>query len=197
MTRETPTPMDILTPRLVIIVGHEKKKPGATFALGGSEYQYNSEIANIIEERSKTQKIDVKVVFRDGIGISGAYKKAASLKPDACIELHFNAFNKKAIGTATLCSVESMDQTFAKLVHTKICSVFERVGLSRGVQVLPRSARGGANIYGLPGSANCLVEPFFGDVLSEAQLASSKKQQYAQCLIDAFVQWCRIKGLLS
>jgi hypothetical protein len=146
---------------------------------------------------SPTLASELRWCFRDGVGIAGAYKKANALKPDACIELHYNAFNKVALGTETLCTVDSKDQGFAKIVHKNICVVFERGGMSRGVKVLPRSARGGGNIYAMPAYSNCLVEPFFGDNPSEAKLAQDKQSAYAKCLIYSFVEWSRSVGLIN
>jgi len=177
---------------LAVIVGHEKKAPGAVMHRSQgfmTEYNYNTSVALAMAAYAKTKNVDVKVIFRDGIGISGANKKAASFKPDACIELHFNSFNAQAHGTETLCSADSRDVSFARIVQAKMCEAFERVGSSRGVKVIPRSARGGGNVHGLPAIANCLVEPFFGDNQSEAALAIAKRDTYARALVDAFLSW--------
>jgi N-acetylmuramoyl-L-alanine amidase len=183
-------PFDVVKPVCVLIVGHEKRAPGASFALGGSEYDYNKKVALLaLDVAKRSPVIDLKVLYRDGIGITGVYKQAARLKPDACIELHFNAFNRQASGTETLCSAETQDKQLALAVHKMCCEVFERKDLSRGVKVLPRSARGGQNIYGLPGFANCLVEPFFGDNLSEARLAQGKLANYAVGLVSVLESW--------
>lgn len=193
----TPRPSDPLSATLVLIVGHEKKAPGADFALGGSEYQYNSDIAKRAKEYAarKYPNLKVEIVFRDGVGISGAYRKAKALKADACIELHFNAFNGQAQGTETLCSVEHEDRKFAEYVHNKICEVFERAGKSRGVKALSRSARGGQSIYSMPGSANCLVEPFFGDNKAEAKMADERRIPYAVALLEGAVEWLKHHAL--
>lgn len=195
--RETPAPDEALQATLVLIVGHEKKAPGASFALGGSEYDYNTKVAALCEDYAKRTYpgLNVKTVFRDGVGISGAYKAAKGLNPDACIELHFNAFNGKVAGTETLSTVEDKDKAFAKVVQKAMCEVFERGGDSRGVKVIPKNARGGGNIYSLPGFANCLVEPFFGDNREEAQVALNKQKDYARALIDAAVEHFKALGL--
>jgi N-acetylmuramoyl-L-alanine amidase len=195
--RETPAPDEATKGTLVVVVGHERKAPGAAFALGGNEYHYNSEVASKMKSYAdqKYPNMKVEVVFRDGVGISGAYKKAKALNPDACIELHYNAFNKQAFGTETLTSVEDKDQKFAKIIQAKCCEVFERHGQSRGLKVLSRGGRGGQSLYGMPGSANCLVEPFFGDNPDEAKLAQDKQEAYAHGLVDAFNEWAKSVGL--
>jgi len=193
----TPGHDDKLTATLVVIVGHEKKAPGADFILGGSEYQYNSDIALKIKQfgAEKYPNLKIEIIYRDGIGIGGAYRKAAALKPDACIELHFNAFNGRAHGTETLCSVSSEDKKYAGIIHAKICQVFDRSGSSRGVRVLSRGARGGQSVYSLPGSANCLVEPFFGDNAEEAKMANERRTPYAMALLEGTVDWLKSQGM--
>lgn len=192
---ETPSIEDHTKATLVVVVGHEKKAPGADFVLGGSEYQYNSDIAQRMIDFAARKYPNLKVVkiFRDGIGISGAYRKAAGYNPDCCLELHFNAFNGVASGSETLCSMNSEDKKFAAIVHGKICEVFERLGRSRGVRVLARGDRGGQTCYSLPGTANCLPEPFFGDNAKEAKLADEKRGEYAIALVEAAVEWIKEK----
>jgi N-acetylmuramoyl-L-alanine amidase len=183
--------------RLVLIVGHEKRAPGADLHGGGSEYEYNTDIARLCTENAKVlyPNLEVHTVFRDGVGISGAYKRAALLNPDCCIELHFNAANNQAKGTETLCTFDSIDSKFAEIVQAEICKAFERGGMSRGVKKLTRNARGGGNVHSLPGDANCLVEPFFGDTPSEAKLAREKKEVYSHALLEACVKWAHAQGI--
>lgn len=193
--KETPSIEDVLKPVVVVLVGHEKKAGGAGFKHTAfkNEYAYNTKTAEMMlaYAKEKYPGMDMHVIFRDGIGRSGALKKAAQLQPDATIELHFNAANGKAMGSETLCSVEQKDRDLATLVQDKICMVFGRGGKSRGVKAIPRSARGGENVYLLPGYANCLVEPFFGDNPTEAELAVKKHKQYAEGLVEAMFAWCK------
>lgn len=198
MKRETPDILFKGLAKLVVIVGHEKKAKGATLHGGGSEYEYNNQVADFMIAHAKAQypMIEIQKIMRDGVGISGAYKKALAAKPDACIELHFNAYNGKALGTETLSSIDEQDKIFAGIIHKGTCKVFNRDGLSRGVKVLSRSARGGQSLYSLPGYANCLVEPFFGDNPGEAKAAREKQKTYAEALVDAFVLWAINQGLL-
>jgi N-acetylmuramoyl-L-alanine amidase len=142
----------------------------------------------------------MKIILRDGIGISGAYRVARELKCDAVIELHFNAFNGKASGTETLCTVNDKDKKFAKLVQVAMCKVFDRKpgnAGDRGVKVISRSDRGGGNVYGIEQAANCLVEPFFGDNYNEAKMALECFDSYAKCLLDATKQWAVDVDLLK
>jgi N-acetylmuramoyl-L-alanine amidase len=189
--RETPLPGETMRPKLALIVGHTEKAPGASMATGGSEYDYNKRIANLCAEYVKENNLnlDLKIVYRDQIGLRGAYDRVASLNVDACIELHFNAFNKQVTGTETLCSPKPMDKEFAAILHEKICRVFHRDNDSRGVKIIPRGANGGFAVYSLGDIPNCLVEPFFGDVLEEANMALAKEKEYAESLVLGTAQF--------
>lgn len=182
---------------LGLIVGHEKKAPGANLFGGGNEYTYNSEIAAIVKQMCAGSNIDCKVIFRDGIGIDGAYKRAFDLGCDCVIELHFNAFNKSATGTLTYTSTASEDVAFSHVVHKAMVGVFGTEGRrDRGVVSLGRRDRGGRNVYSFNGMPNCLVEPLFGDVESEAKLAIAKKREYAAALVQAVTTWARKQDML-
>ena len=65
--------------KIGVIVGHEKKAPGARLSKPWltHEYYYNSEIAQLMfTEGEKLANVDVEIFYRDGVGISGAYMKA-------------------------------------------------------------------------------------------------------------------------
>jgi N-acetylmuramoyl-L-alanine amidase len=176
------------------MIGHSKKAPGARFALGGNEYHYNSKVADIAKRYADSKygkNVTTHLIFRDGIGRSGAYKKAEQLQCDVVVELHFNAFNKTVVGTETLTTTHSGDKAYGKAMQDMMVKVFDRTGQSRGLKPISRSTRGGANVYGLPNGYNCLVEPFFGDVRSEAEMALDKQEEYAKGLINTSVKFCR------
>lgn len=176
--------------RLGLIVGHTKRSGGATFALGGNEYSFNTRVANIAKDYSKRfETFDVEVIFRDVVGISGAYKRAKELNCDVVIELHFNAFNKNVRGTETLTTTHVGDKAFGLEIQKMMCSVFNRGDLSRGLKPIARGDRGGKNVYSYDGY-NCLVEPFFGDNIDEARLAEGQINAYARGLVDASQRFC-------
>lgn len=197
--RELDAPSDMRRLTLGIIVGHTKSAGGAGLhGTSMNEYQYNSQVAELMKaECERLGTIIPKIIFRDGIGISGAYKLAEKAQCDCVVELHFNAFNGSVEGTETLCTMSSDDKEFAGMVHRGICRAFGRVGNSRGVKPLSRSARGGGNIYAFPNGANCLVEPFFGDNASDAQKARSLQGTYSKALVEQINLWGMQKGLLD
>jgi N-acetylmuramoyl-L-alanine amidase len=183
---------------LGIIVGHEKAAQGATMPGGLTEYQYNSLVAEELERVAKDYPwLTVTTIKRDGIGIWGAYQAAKTANCDAVIELHFNAFDEVSEGTETLCTADSDDIDFAHYVHRAMCEVFGRSGESRGVVVIGKTSRGGANVYAFPDGVNCLVEPFFGDNAKEAALGNDKREAYAKALLLATVIWAKRRGLIK
>ena len=174
-----------------LIVGHEKRAPGASFNNEAfkHEYDYNTAVAAAVATIAEQMGVKTSVVFRDGIGISGAYREMRKIAPDCCIELHFNAYNGKVTGTETLCTTDANDKELANMVQSFVCAAFGREGFSRGVKVLSRSSRGGGNVYSGYGFANCLVEPFFGDNAGEAKMAAGNIDKYAKSLVEACLNW--------
>ena len=171
------------TIKLGIVVGHTKDASGAEMVKPYcvSEYVYNTEIASLIKQYAESrpdQKVTCEIIFRDGIGISGAYEKAVKLKCDCVVELHFNANDSQTTGTEVLCSYDQKDIDFASYFQKNICKQFNRNGYSRGIKRLSRGDRGALSCYSFDGP-NCLVEPAFGDVESESKMLMSMKKDYA------------------
>lgn len=189
--------------KLGVVVGHEKKAPGAKMAAPYNlhEYPFNTEIARLMHEYALKRyggMVKVDIFFRDGVGIWGAYQNAIKGLCDCVIELHFNAFNGKAFGTETMCSPDSNDVQFAHIVQKAMVQLYKREGKGdRGVLTISKSARGGGNVHSFPGGVNCLVEPFFGDNPTEAKMGMELKKEYAACLVDAAVQWARKVDLIK
>jgi len=187
--------------KLGIIVGHTKEIPGASLKGTDSikEYHYNREVAQKAAALAKAKypMLDVVVIYRDGIGIIGAYTEARKLLCDAVIELHFNAFNGEVSGTETYSSTEQGDAEFAHYVHKAVCFVFGRNGASRGVKAISKSTHGGINLYSFPGGVNCLSLPFFGDNLEEAKTGLRLSEEYAKGLLDGVCMWARQIDLLK
>jgi hypothetical protein len=198
--RELPSPEEKRKVKLGLIVGHSKKNVGARMCApyNHSEYAYNM----VVAEKAKAfaalnhEPVIVEVIYRDGIGIAGAYAKAMELKCDAVIELHFNEYNKEVRGTETLCSHDVSDVDFAYVVHKIICNVFRNGDFSRGVQTLGQSMRGGENVWSFPNGVNCLVEPFFGDNPEDAKDGMALQDTYAKALIQSVALWAKKTDLV-
>jgi len=194
--RETPDADYTGKAKIGLIVGHTKRSPGASFNNGAfsAEYDFNSEVAKQAKLYCKTKYgnvLDTEIIFRDRIGIPGAYRKAEKIGCDVVIELHFNAFNKTVEGTETLTTSHVGDREFALEIQKMMCRIFKRKGLSRGVKPIAKSARAGENVYAFPKGYNCLVEPFFGDNEKEAIFADVVLGDYSRGLIDSCFDFCK------
>lgn len=194
---ELPTPGHPWDRRLTIgvVVGHTKKSPGAMVEAPLKTYEYfeNKRVAQKMKDyasKKLSQNVVVNVYYRDGIGIAGAYTKAMLDGCDCVIELHFNAFNKAAYGTETLCTMTQMDKDFAKVVQSSLVKLFQRDKTGdRGVKPRAKNDRGWASVSALPTMANCLVEPFFSDNPKEMALYMKVRDEYPGALVDAAIEW--------
>lgn len=183
---------------LGIIVGHDKKDQGATMLDGTTEYQYGKKVLeSCMKQMEKFPGLVVSGIFRDGQGIRGAYNESAAKKCDAVVELHFNASNGGATGSLTLCTPDVNDVEFAHEIHNNICRAFDRKGQSRGVMVIGKTTRGSACVYAFPDGVNCLVEPFFGDNKSDAELGQKKLEAYALSILQGAFNWGVKSDLIS
>lgn len=182
----------------VLKVGHHSKAKGASMIskIGPNEYDYyKNEIVPLAQRYAKEKypKMDLRIVYRDGMGILETYqKRIIPLEPDGVIELHFNAStSSSASGTETLCSNDLNDKAFATIVQKNLCEVFGRSGMSRGVKPIPKSQNGGSACHAIPGTPNCLIEPAFGSNTADAKMMMSRQKQLAEALIDSFAELMR------
>ena len=166
--------------KLAVIVGHNSTAQGAQSVapLGQSEYVYNTKIAEAMVAYSN-REMEIEAFFRQpGLGyrkeIATVYAEADAFignDAGATIELHFNAFNGAVIGTETLSSGSVRSMAFAEEVQEELLSLLARPqAADRGVQVRGANERGGASLHSSV-HPSVLVEPFFGDVFTEARLA--------------------------
>lgn len=190
------------TVRLCLVIGHEENKPGAALHGGGSEYTYNSKVALLAKEYAQevlSDRLQVYTVFRDGVGIKGAYEVVKNISPDACIELHFNAFNKKVSGSEVLYHDNKdvkpeLEYNFAKHILETIYKVFNR-STRRAMRGEKDISPGQAGFYNLTRTHRfpcILVEPFFGDNPDESALAREKQKEYAIALCEAVVSFFKV-----
>lgn len=178
--------------KLAIIVGHEKKKDGATAMapLSTSEYPFNKQVAEFMYVYAREKEIDCKIVFRDGVGIEGAAKVVNDWKADCCIELHFNSASPSAYGTETLHDSDPPEsKEFAEIVHRHICELLKRSGKGdRKVKPLKSGDRGHYNLH-LVKVPSCLTEPFFGSNKEDCKLMWANVTGYSRSLVNAVVEF--------
>lgn len=174
--------------KLAVVVGHTKRSPGAPGVepISMHEYFWNHQLAQQIQSTANSKGVDCKIFFRDGIGISGAYRNVASWLPNACIELHFNAYNGRVKGTETLYGLYGESEKWADAVQNAMVTLYERAGAyDRGIKLRKTGERGGKNVNQLKEIPSCLIEPFFGDESSEAKLAKDYLIDLAAAIVVA------------
>lgn len=181
--------------KIALIVGHEKKSKGAfSKTLGKSEYDWNGDLANKAQAYAKSIGAEAPIFLRDQVGISGAYRNALKVKPDALIEIHFNAADGKASGTETLYN----DAGDAKNVHEVIFAkkvndaMVKVLGLKdRGIKKRQPGDRGYGNINQTKSVPSILIETGFGDNPKDARAMEANKDKLAKAIINATVDFLK------
>ncbi|MBV0891531.1 N-acetylmuramoyl-L-alanine amidase [Paracoccus sp. Z118] len=178
---------------LAVVVGHTRSSPGAQGKApplprnpdtARYEYTWNSKLAEMIKERADASGIRCSVFFRDSGGITGAYARVRQWRPEATVELHFNAFNERARGTETLFALPR-SRAWAQALQDEFVALYERRGsLDRGLKDRSGGGRGHLSLTQIAPSA--LIEPFFGDEASDAELGERTKERLAESIIVAF-----------
>lgn len=173
-----------------LVVGHRKSAKGAQGVLKGktiNEYDYHSELAEMIVERTK--HVSIITVYRDDTkqGYAKLPGKINQLKPDFVVSLHANAHNTKASGTETLYYKGSKKGLkLAKIVQEKLLSA---CGLAnRKVKSKVKSDRGGSLLSGTNAPA-IIGEPFFIDNPNDLSVAVSKKAKIAKAYAEAIDEY--------
>lgn len=186
---------------LAVVVGHAKTADGATGLIPPfpaemkSEWPWNSELAQWIKDELAARQVRCEVFFRNtggSTGVADAYRRVIAWGPRASVELHFNAANGSARGTETLYEfASSMD--WARLLQQAMCNLYDHgdkrternIKLDRGLLQASKNGRGVASLNKFDTSA--LIEPFFGDNLTDATLGTSKKRELAKAIAESFV----------
>lgn len=91
--------------RIALVIGHNllSGDKGAVNYKGETESSFNNRIAKNLKARLLLNNhIDVKVFYRDNIGLKGVADNIAEFYPHVAIELHFNSFDKPAFGCESL-----------------------------------------------------------------------------------------------
>ena len=179
--------------RFGVVVGHTKVQPGAfSSTFGQSEYVWNSDLASRI--LSMAGGLDIKVFFRDGHGIAGAYAQTDAWGASAVTELHFNSsHNVTSTGTGVLYLAGSArGRLLATCLHGQLSQVLGLSDWPRGTGgvVTPFQASGaqerGKTSLSAGRAPAALIEPFFGSNPDDCSVAASRKDDMARAIVTAF-----------
>jgi hypothetical protein len=164
-------------PKNVILVGHNRLKPGAKVIGYQNEYMYNSKVGHVV----KNLLPELEVCFYNEL------EKDYVVLADPgfiAIELHCNAFNGYVEGAEVLCLADDRNsESYAEDFLFDLCDRFGK--RNRGVKKLEEGDRGYKNLKNAKTKGAriaVIVEPFFGD--NDRDVIHSA--EYAQFLVDWF-----------
>lgn len=183
--------------KLGIVVGHTDAAGGAIGINLPREYDYHKAMASdmVAFAQSEFSKpgdpnpMEVRVFFRDGIGVSGAYNQVNDWVGNdasraATVELHYNAASPAAAGTETLSSGSPNSLAFAERVQAGLCSLLGRPGVSRGVKTRNRANKGRGWLSLVSGSPPAIItEPAFGSNPGDAALLRNRQFQIGREIV--------------
>ncbi len=192
--------------RLALIVGHSEKSGGAVNYKGESEYDFNSRIAKKVEDISNRfyESLEIKVFQRHGGSCRVLFPGISLYKPNATLELHFNAASVRAFGVEMLVYKHGprayenamigdiFTDTYAREYQVKQRHTHRLDGDSvssiDGVKFLSE----GRGVHNLKSMHECnvpfvlLFEPVFGNFeTEESKAVFEDEDRYVACLVKA------------
>jgi N-acetylmuramoyl-L-alanine amidase len=190
---------DVAANGLAIIIGHSSEGtdkgasglsppfPG-TAAEGRAEFFWNQDLAQKIETIASARGIRVKTFRRrqnGGTGIREAYRLVAQWKPQASVELHFNAASASARGTETLFG-RTGSRPWARALQDRMVALYGRTGSQdRGLKDANVDGRGVLSLTNEV-QPSALIEPFFGSNFEDATLGINRKDGLALAVVNGF-----------
>jgi hypothetical protein len=187
-----PSPKNVRKLNLAFIVGHTASAPGA----GGSgiiknEYFYHKELM-VPHIKAFSGNVNIMIYYRDGVGITGAYKLADEGGADCVIELHYNgAASVQATGTETLYASDK-GKMLAESVQQRMMQTLKL--RDRGVKYIPPEGRGGMNLRAGRAPA-IIVEPGFGSNVNDATVLRDKVKELAEAyILGAMDYWEKVNA---
>jgi N-acetylmuramoyl-L-alanine amidase len=167
--------------KIAVVVGHDKNKAGAFSPfIKESEYMYHNEVVSVMSSKFDYYSRPLASGYKSQMEILS--KQINPKNYDLVVELHFNAFNKKAQGVETL-SFPNNSET--KEWGEKFCKIIsENYKIpNRGVKHVTKDGNG----YWFNKLMNCntiILEPFFGD--EKESLKFKDHEEYA-CHLENFL----------
>ena len=179
--------------KIVLIIGHAAKSPGATNKASGiSEFEFNEPLAHSVAEKLKLSGFEVVVQYRNCSYVDLPIK-VNQTKADLAVSFHCNAFDENPHGSETLYYKGSdKGELLAMCLQREIvkCLGLKDRGLKPCVAAHKGKAgdRGGHLLKGtkMPG---VIVEPFFIDCDLSLELAQHKFEALAEAHTAGIVRY--------
>lgn len=181
--------------RLAILVGHNLSAKGA-FAgppISRFEFDFNTDVANIMNSESQHYNLVSKVFYRPAglaysVEIERAYNQIRAWNPSCVLELHFNS-SPGATGTEMLYRQGFVAaRELARNVQEETLTL---LGLTnRGVKPLSPGDRGYQSVASLQTVPTILTEPFFGSSSADcARMGAIGRSALARCYLRGVRDW--------
>lgn len=156
--------------KIAVIVGHNQISQGAQSItpIDRSELDFNSELAQAMEQRASDFNVEIKVFHREHQGsyrreILKVYGEVNEWDPEYSTELHFNSSVFTVSGSEVLSSGSRKSLRFAQLTQDEMVNLFDRKRSNRGDRGVKTRRQGRGALSLLSGNAPAIiVEPFFG-----------------------------------
>ena len=177
--------------KIAIVVGHNARARGAVSVDGTAEYDWNGELAALIQDHNEAAVRVFRRTFGGGYSaeIDRVYAEVNAWAADCSIELHFNgSASASAKGTKTLSSGTPGSMLLAREIHTRCHEVIERK--DRGIEVRTRRQRGGRSLW-VGRAPAIMTEPFFGSNAEDWRRANARMDQLAEAVYRGAVAFCR------
>jgi len=158
---------------IAFIIGHTANAKGAySDYFKQSEYDFWKNRVRPLDYECFVLGINSKFFTRDEIGVQGAYKEAnewlKGFYKKCIVELHFNAFNKKATGTEVLYVHDNAKEGI--LANEVSFAMANILGLrDRGAKDIKPGQAGHYNVTRISEYPSILLEPFFGDNIDDCK----------------------------
>ena len=169
---------------IAICVGHSRPNDsGAASVTGVTEWDYNSELAEMIGKELK-QPYKIYHTYKGGSYVTAMRWLARKLdedRVDTAVELHFNAATPKATGHEWLhWHTSEKGRLLARTLRDSFEDSFP-LFRSRGIKPRKKGSRG-AYFLRATSMPACIAEPFFGTNEEDWDLAVNSKQGMASAI---------------
>ena len=181
---------------IALCVGHSRPNDsGASSVTGVSEWDYNSELAEMIGG-NLNRPYKIYSVYKGssyGSAMRWLAKKLHDDRVDVAIELHFNAASPAAEGHEWLYwNTSEHGRLLARALRDSYEDAFPQA-TSRGIKPRKKGSRGALFLRSTCMPA-CIVEPFFGTSEKEWDFALKHKEGMASAIAGGLLLYKDISG---
>ena len=181
---------------IALCVGHSRPNDsGAASVTGVSEWDYNSELAEMIASKLR-EPVKVYTTYKGKGYVSAMRWLARKLyedRVDTALELHFNAASPKATGHEWLYwHTSDQGRLIARALRDSFEDSFPQLA-SRGIKSRAKGSRG-AMFLRTTHMPACIAEPFFGTNPEDWDLAINHKQGIAEAIAGGLKLYKEISG---